>query len=174
MVFAALWAGWIGWSRIRRRGFGRLPGWAGPALVAMGAALLASSAFAPRALLGPTEPASPTVAAGPRPRSTASIDFREPTSGDVVRGDDVEVVMDLAGGRVVDTSSSELSPDAGHIHLSLDGALVSMTYGNVQIVDLRGAPPGAHTLEAEFVAADHGPFDPRVTASITFDLERSG
>ena len=36
-----------------------------------------------------------------------------------------------------------------------------MTYGLVQLVDIRGLAPGEHTLEAEFVAADHGPFDPR-------------
>lgn len=29
-------------------------------------------------------------------------------------------------------------------------------------------PPGAYRLEAEFVAVDHGPFDPPVTASVTF------
>jgi len=30
------------------------------------------------------------------------------------------------------------------------------------------APPGVHTLEAEFVAVDHAPFQPRVRASVTF------
>jgi hypothetical protein len=174
MIFAALWTGWIGWSRIRRKGFVRLPAWTGPVLVAGAVVLLVSSSVLPRALLGPSTPVSSTVAEGPRPRSTASIAFEEPTSGAVVRGDEVEVLIDLTGGRVVDTSTTELTPDTGHLHLSLDGALVSMTYGRVQVVDLRGATPGEHTLEAEFVAADHGPFDPRVTASATIDVERSG
>jgi hypothetical protein len=40
----------------------------------------------------------------------------------------------------------------------------------VQLVDIRGLSPGEHTLEAEFVAADHGPFDPRVTAQTTFTI----
>ena len=41
-----------------------------------------------------------------------------------------------------------------------------MTYGLVQVVDLRDLPPGSHTLQAEYVAADHAPFDPRVTAAV--------
>jgi hypothetical protein len=173
MIFAALWIGWIGWSRVRRTGFGRLPGWAGPCLMAGGVALLVSSSIVPRALLGPTATVS-TGASEPRPRSSASIAVRQPTEGQVVRGTELEVVIDLTGGRIVDTSSTQLTPDTGHIHVSLDGALVSMTYGTVQVVDLRAAAPGVHTLEAEFVAADHGPFDPRVTAFATFDVERSG
>ncbi|HEY3208529.1 MAG TPA: hypothetical protein VGL18_01855 [Actinomycetota bacterium] len=28
--------------------------------------------------------------------------------------------------------------------------------------------PGRHVLEAEFVAADHGPFNPRVRTSVAF------
>ena len=78
--------------------------------------------------------------------------------------------MTLDGGRIVDAASTTLTPDTGHIHLSLDGRLVSMTYGLVQLVDIRGLAPGEHTLEAEFVAADHGPFDPRVTARTTFTI----
>jgi hypothetical protein len=57
--------------------------------------------------------------------------------------------------------------------LSLDGALVSMTYGTAQTIDVAGLSPGEHTLEAEFVAVDHAPFDPRVRATQTF-VEATG
>jgi hypothetical protein len=57
------------------------------------------------------------------------------------------------------------------VHLVLDGKPVSMTYGLVQVVDLRDVPPGSHTLQAEYVAADHAPFDPRVTAEVRFRTE---
>jgi len=30
--------------------------------------------------------------------------------------------------------------------------------------------PGRHLLQAEFVAADHGPFDPRVRTSVAFQV----
>ena len=60
-------------------------------------------------------------------------------------------------------------PDTGHIHLSLDGALISMSGDQLQVIDLRNVSPGAHTLTADFVAADHLPFDPPVTTQVTFD-----
>jgi hypothetical protein len=45
---------------------------------------------------------------------------------------------------------------------------VSMTYGTVQRVVVANLAPGPHVLGAEFVAVDHGPFNPPVTASVTF------
>lgn len=173
LLFAALWVGWAGWTRIKGKGFPRLPAWAGPGLLTGAAVLAGAAAFVPRALFPATPTTSASVAAtsGPRPSSTASITFVAPTDGAVIRGDQVEVVLDLQDGRVVDSSSTRLTPDTGHVHLVLDGALVSMTYGLVQVVDLRSMPPGAHTLQAEFVAADHAPFDPRVTAVARFETE---
>ena len=53
----------------------------------------------------------------------------------------------------------------------VDGAIVSMTYGTEQRVPIGGLDPGPHVLQAEFVAADHGPFDPRVTAMEQFVTE---
>jgi hypothetical protein len=172
MLFVALWVGWAGWSRIKGKGFPRLPDWAGPGLLVVAATLAVSAAVVPRALFpavpGPTQAAA---ASGPRPASTASLSFAEPTVGERVEGDEVEVVLDLEGGRIVEGASTDLTPDTGHVHLLLDGRLVSMTYGLVQVVDLRDVSPGSHTLQAEFVAADHAPFDPRVTAAVRFETE---
>jgi len=58
-----------------------------------------------------------------------------------------------------------LVPNEGHIHLFLDGALVSMSYSLAK--DLQ-VTPGVHRLQAEFVALDHGPFNPRVQAFVEF------
>ena len=172
LLFGALWAGWAGWSRFRGKGFLGLPVWVGPGLLAVSAGLAVSAATVPRALFPPT-PITQSPAAGPRPSSTAALSFADPVDGRVVNGDDVEVVLDLQGGRIVDVASTELAPDTGHVHLALDGKLVSMTYGLVQVVDLRGVPPGSHTLRAEYVAADHAPFDPRVMAIVRFETEAS-
>jgi hypothetical protein len=171
LLFGALWVGWVGWSRLKGKGFPRLPAWAGPGLLAVAAGLAVSAAVVPRALF----PASGTPAAsespGPRPSSTATLWFADPTDGTVVRDEEVEVVLDLQGGRIVEGSSTDLTPDTGHVHLVLDGQLVSMTFGLVQVVDLRAVTPGSHTLQAEYVAADHAPFDPRVTAVVRFETE---
>jgi len=174
LLFGALWVGWAGWSRLKGKGFPRLPAWAGPGLLVAAGALAVSAAVVPRALFPPTpapSPVSPAGEAGPRPASTAALAFAAPADGQIVDDDEVEVVLDLRGGRIVEDTSSELSPGTGHVHLVLDGQLVSMTYGLVQVVDLRGVGPGSHTLQAEYVAADHAPFDPRVTAVVRFETE---
>lgn len=62
-------------------------------------------------------------------------------------------------------TSLHLIPNAGHVHLYLDGSLVSMTTGLDGDVT---AAPGPHQIRAEFVAVDHLPFDPRVIATVTF------
>lgn len=168
-IVAGLWIGWAGVSRIRDKGFPRLPLGGAWSLAVVGAVVVVAGLTLPRQFLRPN--ATPTaIPSGVRPSSTATLAIDRPAAGQAVAGPQVEVVMSLDGGRIVDSASTTLTPDTGHIHLSLDGKLVSMTYGLVQLVDVQGLFPGEHTLEAEFVAADHGPFDPRVVARITFTI----
>lgn len=172
ILFGALWVGWVGWSRLKGTAFPRLPSWAGRAMLLAAVLLVVSAAVVPRALFpaAPTLSSSlPSPATGPRPSSTATLAFRRPADGSTVPANELEVVLDLRGGRIVDGASTVLTPDSGHVHLALDGTLVSMTYGVVQVVDLTGVPRGPHTLQAEYVAADHAPFDPRVTAAVRFE-----
>ena len=103
-----------------------------------------------------------------RPASTATLQILNPTEGQVVPGELLRVRLSLQGGRIVDAASTTLTPNAGHIHVSIDGRLVSMTYGVTQLVEVGQLAHGEHTLTAEFVAADHGPFVPRVIATVTF------
>lgn len=76
--------------------------------------------------------------------------------------------VDLTGGRIVLQTSTNLAPDEGHLHLKLDGTLVSMTQGLVETVEVT---PGSHVVEVEFVANDHLPFDPRVLAAVPFTVK---
>jgi hypothetical protein len=174
MVFAALWVGWIGWSRLRGTGFRRLPAFAGPGLLGVAALVLAASAFVPQMIFGPTSPGATPSPSGARIASTATLSFGEPAEGTVVTGDELRVVLDLQHGTVVQETTRDVKPDTGHVHLSVDGKLVSMTYGTVQLVDLRAFGPGDHQLEAEFVAADHLPFAPPVVAKVGFAVEAAG
>jgi hypothetical protein len=88
-----------------------------------------------------------------------------PAPGEAVSGRALHVRLGLSGGTVVPQTSTHLTPDRGHVHLLVDGRVVSMTYGLVQDVSVT---PGPHLLQAEFVATDHFPFNPRVIATVTF------
>lgn len=123
---------------------------------------------------GDAEPEGTDSPTGERPSSTAELRIVEPTPGAVVSGDSVPVVLELQGGRIVEEVSTDIRPDEGHVHLALDGESLTLLGGlEEDLAELRGAPlePGQHILEAEFVAADHGFFLPRVIATTTFTVE---
>jgi hypothetical protein len=103
-----------------------------------------------------------------RPTTAATMQIVEPTPN-AVTGSDFTVKVDLEGGRVVKQTTGKLTPDEGHIHLTLDGKGYVMSYGNQQ--DFRDIAPGQHSLQAEFVAKDHAPFTNRPRAFVRFNVE---
>jgi hypothetical protein len=103
-----------------------------------------------------------------RPSTTARLTFVSPSPGAALpAGGPIHVVLRLDGGHVVRFTSLRLVPNEGHIHLSLDGSLVAMATGLDGEITVQ---PGPHRLVAEFVAVDHGPFDPRAMASVDFSV----
>lgn len=118
---------------------------------------------APRAQTPPAQPATQV-----RPRSTATLRILNPAPGATVSGRTLHVRLELTGARIVPQTSLNLTPDRGHVHLSLDGRVVSMAYGLEQDV---AVTPGDHLIQAEFVATDHFPFNPRVVTSVTFTVK---
>lgn len=102
--------------------------------------------------------------------STARVEIISPKPGELVTGSFVDVVVALKGGRLVPAATTRLKPDEGHLHLSVDERLYSMTQGERQRVNLSGIAPGEHLLQVEFVAADHGPFSVPVIAVSTFRI----
>jgi hypothetical protein len=117
-----------------------------------------------------TTPSS-TAGTTARPRTDATLAIVRPANGTVVHGTTMELRLRLEGARIVRATSQDLRPDEGHVHVILDGKLVSMNYrlGN----ELTGLSAGRHLLQAEFVAADHAPFDPRVIAVTSFVVKPS-
>ncbi len=174
LLFGGIWVGWAGWSRIKGKGFPRLPMAGAYALIVGAVGLALSAAVVPPLIWGPALKLKPSPTATVRPASTASIHIVDPKPGQTETGTTLDVVMTLPGGTIVDATSLKLTPNTGHIHLLMDGKLISMTYGLVQEISLQGLRAGSHTLTAEFVAADHGPFDPPVSASVTFTTAGAG
>ena len=112
--------------------------------------------------------ATPTTS-GPRPASTGTLAIVEPTPGTVVSGTTIHVKVDVQGATILnDPRAVAVKPDEGHIHVSLDGKIVSMQYGPETDV---AVTPGRHLLEVEFVAGDHIRFNPAVKQAVTFTVE---
>ena len=104
----------------------------------------------------------------PRPRSVATLQILEPLPGTVVTSTKMRVRLALNGGRIIQETTTRLASDEGHIHLLVDGQIVSMTYGLDQEVEVA---KGAHLLQAEYVANDHFPFNPRVIVVSTIVVQ---
>jgi len=163
LLLGAFVFGWVGVLRLQGRAFPRVSRRTAWAASGLSAACVVLALVLPP-IIRPDRSAT-------RPSSDARIRFLSPANGATYRGDPatVPIRLSLTGARIVARTSTKLTRDEGHIHLYLDGALVSMTYAlqaQLQVV------PGAHRLTAEFVALDHAPFAPRVRAVASFVVER--
>jgi len=116
---------------------------------------------------GPATGAEPV----PRPSTSATLGIASPETGSVVRTDQVTLVVELEGATLTDITSTDLRPDEGHLHVTLDDQLISMTSGLEQV--LPDLAPGEHLLKVELVANDHAPFDPRVVTGVSFRVKPS-
>jgi len=158
--------GFMAWTASKGLRDGRASRLSRPAamLLLAGAVVVVASAFViPARFMNPPRPAAI------RPASVASLAIDQPTAGEHVSGSALGVTIELKAGKIVPTSTTKLTPDTGHLHLYIDGQLVSMGSD-----DLRESLPigelgaGQHRLRVEFVAADHGPFEPRVQDTVAF------
>lgn len=114
--------------------------------------------------------ATKPAASGDRPASSARLQIVAPTPNQVT-GPDVTLQLNVIGGEVVPPAqvSGPLRGDQGHIHVSVDGQLVSMNYGTT--APLTNLKPGPHGVQAEYVAIDHQPFRNRVIAAVFFQVQ---
>jgi hypothetical protein len=159
LVFATILLGGFAFLRLRERGFRGAPRAAGWAAAGTAVATLVL-AFVLPPIIRPDRAAI-------RPSTRATIQILSPRPGQVFHGDParIPVRVRVVGGKVVRFTSRNLVPNEGHVHLYVDGALVFMAYSLERTMSVL---PGSHHLQAEFVAVDHGPFDPRVLASVAF------
>lgn len=122
-------------------------------------------------LVGGSPTPTPTPA---RPSSTATLTLVQPQPNTVVTTTTLHVEFSLSGGHIVAVTSKDLTTNTGHIHLSIDGRLISMNYQLSQDVSLSPFAPGPHQLQGEFVAVDHLPFSPRVITKAIIEYQPPG
>jgi hypothetical protein len=139
------------------------------AAVVMGGLALVACSKASGA--GPGSTSTPTgspSSSAPRPSTTAKLAILSPTNGQTIKGSNVLLRVSLTGARIVPSTTTNIVPDQGHLHVYLDDAIVSMTFGLRQTIPF--VTPGQHVLRVEFVASDHLPFDPRLFRSVVFTV----
>lgn len=119
-----------------------------------------------------TGAAGQKASSGDRPTTTARLEIVDPAPNAQTQAN-VTLKMNLIGATVAppETVTGPLRPDQGHIHVSVDGQLVSMNYGLE--APLTNLSPGPHSVQAEFVAIDHAPFKNRVVAAVLFQVVQS-
>lgn len=113
---------------------------------------------------------SPNASYNPqsRPSSPAMLSFVEPQNNAQLKAGTVHVQLDLQGAQIVPQTTTNITPTTGHIHFSVNDKLVAMNYSTMQDVPLT---PGLYRLTAEFVAADHVPFNPRVMTTVVVQVQ---
>ena len=124
-------------------------------------ALAACGGGSPKASNSPTPTASLT-----RLASTGHLTIVSPTPNEVIHGSTLHVKVTLTGARIVSQTKNAVTPDTGHIHVSIDGQ-VKTFYSGVEY-NATGLTPGLHVVTVEFVMANHAPFNPRVLVKQSF------
>ncbi|TMK55162.1 MAG: hypothetical protein E6G59_00490 [Actinobacteria bacterium] len=124
-------------------------------------ALAACGGGSPKASNSPTPTASLT-----RLASTGHLTIVSPTPNEVIHGSTLHVKVTLTGARIVSQTTNAVTPDTGHIHVSIDGQ-VKTFYSGVEY-NATGLTPGLHVVTVEFVMANHAPFNPRVLVKQSF------
>lgn len=113
--------------------------------------------------------ASPTIGPAHDVSSPVTLSLVSPKSDEIVVGSTAHVALTMTGGAITSAYSTHVSPTVGHIHLYLNGQLVSMSYQTA--TDIPVDPGATYSLYAEWVASDHGSFTPRdVTRKIYFSV----
>jgi hypothetical protein len=132
-------------------------------------AACSSGGGTPQPDTGATSPSPTPSVSADRPASTAKLAIVSPTNGQVVTGTTVQMEVSLKDATIVQTTTTDIVPDEGHLHVILDDQLISMTGETTQL--LSNLTPGQHLLKVEFVANDHAPFDPRVITAVAFEVQ---
>lgn len=96
-----------------------------------------------------------------RPATAARLDVLAPLDGATFSGR-VPVRVRVVGGRLSPPAALANQPNEGHLHIAVDGQLISMVGTESQDIPV---PPGEHRIRLELVANDHIAFCPAETVT---------
>jgi hypothetical protein len=134
------------------------------ALVAIAMGILGACSTTAQVSPAPTKTGLPN----PRIATTGKLKIVAPTNGATVKGPDVTVRVELTGATIADQGETTVRPNEGHVHISLDNKVQTIYAGESFVV--KNVTGGTHTIQAEFVAADHGFFQPRIIETVFFTV----
>ena len=98
--------------------------------------------------------------------SDAEVGFASLRDGATVPASEpFEIEIDLTGGELASSNSSS----GGHLHIYVDGSVISMPSTTTAEVTLE---PGEHELKVEYVDFQHASFDPPVHETISVTAEK--
>lgn len=98
----------------------------------------------------------------------ATISIVDPVEGATVPANEpVPVEIDLQGGTLTAESRSDDATE-GHLHVYVDGELISMPVSDAPEVELE---PGSHEITVEFTQADHRSYEPRILDTVEVTAE---
>lgn len=103
-----------------------------------------------------------------RPSTDARIEILQPRDGATFDTNKVPLEVRVIGGTLTDVATTQQRPDEGHLHVAVDGRLVSMTGQATETIDVA---EGDHLITVEFSAGDHGPFCPSVESRASIRVE---
>lgn len=102
--------------------------------------------------------------------STATLAIASPAAGSLITDPMLEFGVRLERATLSRDTTTDLRPDAGHLHVTIDGVLKDRWIDLVDRIDVSDLDPGEHLLEVEFAATDHGPFAPPIRALAPFRI----
>jgi hypothetical protein len=102
-----------------------------------------------------------------RPPSDARVEILSPANDEDLESGTVQLRVRLEGGEIASLASTTNRPGEGHIHISIDGRLESMSGESEQTLEVA---PGNHEVEVEYVANDHASFCTRVVDRARFTV----
>lgn len=104
--------------------------------------------------------------------SEVAVVILSPGEGETLpAGEPVQLDLRLPGGELVEDNQTG-DPNAGHLHLMVDGATLPLMPSNLTpTIPGRYMTSGEHEITVEFVAANHARFDPPILSTVTVNAE---